>query len=448
MIVSFRKCFFINSFLLAFIFSAAIKTGAQTSVLNRNISITAVNQPLYEVLSKIGRQSGIKFSYNPDDVAARRLITITAASEPLNKILRQILDNPSLSFREMGNQVIIYKQGTIPSALTETTPSGQEPPRIKAESPKPLTNQSSRTGSPDTLKQKPSIVHDTVIIKKTDTLVKKETILVRDTVHKTDTVFIEKPAPLRKESPALKKNNNHSPYSIEISYTQYFGKATYKDTGESEPSLIDKIRNSESASLQNFSVGPILNYDVKKMGFSGGILYSQSGEKFDYEYLEQWGGFYRHDTVETYYSISGIDTSWFYVTDSTWINAETKKFTFSNSNSFRYLEIPLSARYYLITNRKFSFYIRGGLATGILLGSNAIVLNSENGQPVRVSEGDLKPLILSWTAGAGIYFRINESLYITAEALYRRQFTPLFSVYPADKKYQLPGLKAGMCIKL
>lgn len=443
MIVSCRKLSLSISLLL-FLFSfPLLNLYAQSSVLNRSITITAINQPVYEVLGRIGRQSGIKFSYNPDDISARRIITIRADKEPLSKVLQQIINNPALAFREMGNQVIIFKPSSVPVTQTETPPIAGN----KADSPKPLVNQAAKPVKPDTIKQVSKQHHDTVYIAKTDTIIKLDTLILRDTIHRFDTVFIQKQVPARNDLNGKTKLRKHSPYSLELSYTQYFGKAALA-AEDGQDDLLNKAKISESASLQNLTAGVSFNYDMKKAGYSSGLSYSRFGEFFDHEYLQQIGGYYRYDTVETYYTVTGPDTSWYYITDSTWLNLDYKKYTYSNMNAIRYLEIPLSARYFPVKNNKWSWYIRGGVVAGVYLGSKAMIIDPEAKQAVWADRDIIRPLVFSWTAGTGIIIKINGNLEFTAEATYRRQITKLYSGYALEKKYQLPGIKAGLCIRL
>jgi len=443
MIVSCRKLSLSISILLFLFLFPVSNLYAQATVLNRSITITAINQPVYEVLGRIGRQSGIKFSYNPDDISARRIITIRADKEPLNKVLQQIIDNPALAFREMGNQVIIYKPSSLPVTQTETKPNAVD----KSDSPKPPASQAAKPVKPDTIKQVSKQHHDTVYMPKTDTIIKLDTLILHDTIHRSDTVYIEKQVPARNDLNGKTKPRKHSPYSLELSYAQYFGKALLiADDAENE--LLKMAKTSESASLQNLTTGVSFNYDMKKTGFSSGLFYSRFGEFFDHEYLQQIGGYYRYDTVETYYTVTGPDTSWYYITDSTWLNLDYKKYTYSNTNAFRYLEIPLSARYFPVRNNKWSWYIRGGIVAGVYLGSKAMIIDPETRQAVWADKDNIRPLAFSFTAGTGVIIKVSGNLELTAEATYRRQITQLYTGYPLEKKYHLPGIKAGLCIRL
>jgi len=443
MIVSCRKLSLFISILLFLFLFPVLSLYAQTSVLNRSITITAINQPVYEVLGRIGRQSGIKFSYNPDDISARRIITIRADKEPLNKVLQQIIDNPALAFREMGNQVIIYKPSSVSATQAELQPNAGS----KSDAPKPVTSQVVKPSKPDTTRQVSKQHHDTVFLAKTDTVIKLDTLILHDTIHRFDTVFIEKQVPVKKELNGKTKSRERSPYSIELSYTQYFGKAALAAVnGQDE--LLNMAKISESASLQNLTTGILLNYDLKNTGFSSGLLYSRFGEFFDHEYLQQIGGYYRHDTVETYYTVSGPDTSWYYITDSTWLNLDYKKYTYLNTNTLRYFEIPFSVKYFPVRNNKWSWYVRGGIVAGVCLGSKTMVIDPETSQAVWVDNDIIRPLVFSWTTGTGVVIKIDQNLEFTAEATYRWQLTQLYSGYPIEKKYKLPGIKAGLCIRL
>jgi hypothetical protein len=113
------------------------------------------------------------------------------------------------------------------------------------------------------------------------------------------------------------------------------------------------------------------------------------------------GGFYKTDTVESYYTVSGIDTSWYYVTDSSWVNIDYKNFTYKNPNSYRYLELPLLVKFRIIQGKGIDFYALGGIVAGIAIGRNALLISPEESKAVEwVSSDGISPLILSWKAVA------------------------------------------------
>lgn len=447
MIVSFRKAYFSGFIIISLIIVSAFTANAQLSILKKNITITVVNQPLSDVLNRIAKQSSIKFSYNPVELSARRLVTIRANNEPLGKVLTQLLNNPALSFREMGNQVIIFKPANQPvndQVAEQVTPTLAE----KKAEPQPIEPKITvQTPVSDTVRKAIFVRYDTVFVRNTDTLLKVDTIVLRDTIHRFDTVFIEKvtvPSQNNKAITGAKKSR----FSVGVDYSQYFGKAVYLDEGNSEAVLIEKIRSAESISYQNFSAGISANCDFKRIGLSSGLYFTRLGEMFTHEYVEQIGGYYRHDTVETYYTITGIDTAWYYITDSTWLNLDYKKYSYANSNAFRYLDIPLTVRLFIVKNDKVTIFIRGGAIAGIHLGSKAMLIDPDNYKANWITSGMINPVVFSWLAGAGATFSISQNIDFTTEVFFRKQITPLLSGYPVDKKYQLPGIKAGLNIKL
>ncbi len=454
MIVSFRKLslsFFIVYLLTAFVPAPA---SAQSPVLQKRITITAVNQPLSDVLSKIARQLSVKFSYNPVELSARKPVTIRATNEPLSAVLSRLINNPEFRFREMGNQVIIYKPANT-AINVEKTETNKEtaiaPPTTETPVTKPA--ESHPQVKPDTLK-KPALARaDTVFVKATDTVVRIDTLIVRDTIHRFDTVFIEKALPVyEKPGSALPGTANQAakrnPWSVEPSYIRYFGKATLVNEEAGYDELKVKLGEAESSSNQNFSSGLMLMFKTGKLNLGSGIYYTRLGETFDYEYLEQTGGYYLRDTVETYYTVTGIDTSWFYITDSTWLNLDYKRYSTMHSNVYSFIDIPLIVRLAVVDNDKFTLFAGGGFIAGIFTGSSAMTIHPADLKAEKVSNEMINPFVLSWTASLGTSICLNKNIWFTAEASYRSQFTSLYEDYPVEKKFQLPGIRAGLCIKL
>lgn len=449
MIVPYRKALYRSFIIISFLLISVASADAQVSVLSRPVTVSAVNQPLSEVLYRIGRQASIKFSYDPDELSARRLVSIEAKKEPLNKVLVQLLNNPALSFRAMGNQVIIFKPAAEAATAIE---------KSKPEAQKYLNKNSTIRLKPDTLSHAARYRIDTVFVTNTDTILRIDTLIFRDTVVHRDTVFIEKYKARKirgnrnnnfdKELVKNRKFQENNGFSVGLSYSQYYGKATYAGGQGSLSGLLEKSRQSESVSLQNLSAGIAITYDYKRIGAGTGLFYTRLGEIFDHEYIEQTGGFYIRDTVETYYTVDGADTLRYYITDSTWQNLDTKKFSYTNPNAFRYLDVPLSLQLFAVKNENFNLYIKGGAVAGILIGSKALVVSPDDYKAEWIDRSRLNPVVFSWFAGLGAAFRISGKLSLEAEAFYRRQVSSLYSDYPLDKTYRLPGFRAGMCIKL
>lgn len=82
-----------------------------------------------------------------------------------------------------------------------------------------------------------------------------------------------------------------------------------------------------------------------------------------------------------------------------------------------YLEIPLIARYKFI-DRKFNFYVLGGMSTNILLDNN-VFMDNENGLTKEGSLLNVRPVNYSSILGLGISYQITKSLSVDLEPSFR-----------------------------
>lgn len=390
---------------------------SQVSLFSKKVTVDFKNQPVSTVLRNIEKQIGVKFSYDPTQINATKLIAIREINQPLGEVLVKIFNNPTIAFRQVGNQIVIF-------SLNE----------------QPENNQTNNT-DPDKKQVKPVVTdpvntvyiyqRDTVTRLKTDTVFVKTPTFITDTVIKRDTVFIKE----KKPAPARKPKEKESYFSIEPQFRFFPGKPSYTEQNDN-PEILKQTRNAVTASLNNFSAGIHFGYTHKAMAAKIGANYLLHGEKFSYTRTETTGGFFDVDTVETYYSVSGTDTSWYYIKDSTYIPVESNKQTYSKNNSYRYIEIPLQLSYRILKNKNFSLWLNGSLSAGILMKADAIAFDPEDfNKIITVSENNLNPLIFSWQAGFTSRFRLGEKTCATLSLGYRSQPGSQFKDLGVDKRF-------------
>ena len=435
---------FIVSLIAIFLFKA--QTGiAQKNLLERKISFSVSNMPVVNVLNKIAGIMGVKFSYNPELIPPARRITKHFTNQQLTDILKQILDDPSISFREIGNQIVLFR-GNPPPLPNETVhnlvigktvllPPGKQ--------------------NPDTLYV---IRTDTVIINKHDTVFRNISIMHFDTLQLFDTVYIEKRRSDLKwgsifnngktdslaQSGVFGRTGLYSGLYFEflpgsIKFNAPTGAAGYE-------ALMDQANSPDKF---NFSTGILAGYEFRKIGIRSGFGFACLGEKFAYLYTKETGGFYKTDTVEKYYTLNGIDTNWLYVTDSNWIPKVVKNYEYKNPNRYRYFEIPLSVKLRLWQNEKTEIYAVGGINSSFLIGFDAMNIGNNNDHTVtNTAKKNLSPVIFSYHAGMGTTLKLGSRGGLFAEVTYRRQLNDQYKDYPLEKKYELWGLKFGALLKL
>ena len=84
---------------------------AQTSILERNVTLKVQNAPLGDVLKSISQQANFYFSYNSNILDANKKVSIFAESQLVRGVTRTVLGD-NYEFKEKGNYLIIRKLKT------------------------------------------------------------------------------------------------------------------------------------------------------------------------------------------------------------------------------------------------------------------------------------------------------------------------------------------------
>lgn len=96
--------------------SLAFDVSAQ-ELLNRRISVQAVNQKINSVLSEIEKDAEVKFSYSPNLIQASRKVTLRVANEKLSSVLEKLLAPYNLRYEIIGKQIILKRN--LPQPVKE-----------------------------------------------------------------------------------------------------------------------------------------------------------------------------------------------------------------------------------------------------------------------------------------------------------------------------------------
>jgi len=415
--------------------------------LDKKVSFTFSDMSLANVLRSIGNKTGVKFSYNPDILQPGKRINMRFNNTPLRDVLKQLLNDPGISYREIGNQIVLYRGDPSQFPLEPNQQLVQGKPVIVIPAKK----------IPDTI-----YVYqlDTLIINRTDTIFRSITITRYDTIRTMDTVFVEKNKTPQNAGKNIKDNFNansisHRKFLEDNGFYAglYFdllpGGATYKSSSTALDEYAKLMQNSVSGQSYSFSTGLLAGYDYHFFGIRSGLGYSRMGEKFAYSFSVESGGFYKTDTVEQYYTLSGSDTSWFYVTDSTWIPKDSEKYSYSKANSYNYIDIPVSVKLRFLRKTGFEIYALGGVNANFLISVDALHINPDNEKDViSLSESDLKKVLFSWHTGIGASLKINHRSGLFAEACYRSQTGSQYrDDFPVDKRYGNFSIKVAGYLK-
>lgn len=81
---------------------------AQSSILEKNISLEVDNEPISEVLKKIAQQANFVFSYNPSAIEVNKTVSFSASAKTVREIL-QLIFQEKVRYKEKGKYLILQK---------------------------------------------------------------------------------------------------------------------------------------------------------------------------------------------------------------------------------------------------------------------------------------------------------------------------------------------------
>jgi opacity protein-like surface antigen len=273
-----------------------------------------------------------------------------------------------------------------------------------------------------------------------DTIYIQDTIFRIDTIRITDTIFIEKEKAEKEKPPKIKE--------IPV---DFFQTETDRDKGwamdfYAAPVLSDfsLVKDDVSFSLRNFSLG----IDVLKLlncwNFSIGLHFSHFGHRFSQQYSKTTGGVYQTDTVDVYYTVVDIDTSWYYVTDSSWIPLESRDYNYEKTNTIGYLGLNVSVAYDFYKSSKLRIYAKLGGRIGWAVYKNGIAIpDEEHAEGINFSDLQFNT-DYSASIGAGLKYKITNDLDFNTELYYSRYFNQIVKEFEYDNRLNVIGLKIGI----
>lgn len=411
----------------------------QQPFLNKKITISFNESPLSFALNAIGKRTGVKFSYNPQIIPPGRIINKQFDNVPLREVLSQMINDASITYREIGNQIVIYRGDP---ALLPLEPNQQ---LIKS---KPQIVPSSKK-EPDTV-----FVYqlDTLLIKHSDTIFHRISITHFDTIRLRDTVFVEKSVnesslntPRYNDTictDTLKQRIHHTNQGFYFGlYAEHKpGNPSFNNTATSNL-YFDLMQKANTGLKYDFSAGLSGGYDFHRIGFRTGVGINSMSENFAFSYIVENGGFFRKDTIEKYYTVTGIDTSWFFITDSTWIPKDRKEHNFKYANQYKYIDVPFSIKLIFLQNRFSEVYALLGANAAFLLKVDAMRMAADSKSVIMINKNELNPILFSWHCGLGTSLKLSTHSGINLEAVYHKQTNSQYKDWSIDKRYSMMGYK-------
>ncbi|MBI9035511.1 MAG: hypothetical protein JEZ03_13675, partial [Bacteroidales bacterium] len=286
------------------------------------------------------------------------------------------------------------------------------------------------------------IIHDTVYHTRYiyDTIVQTDTLILSDTIIKVDSLVIE-------HFPDL----NDSIYiSFSMIYGQVFQHNNYKTSANINSDVVGLLNDKENISSYNYNIRAMLDVNIRNTILSTGIGFLKVGENYNYENIIASGGYYDIDTVDRYWTPSGInDTNWVYVLDSTWMDYHESVSMVNNPNSYTYLEIPLLAGYTKQFGR-IKLNARAGISTGILLNTAGRTINPWGiDESIALSKNIVANFLLFSEIHGRISYALSDYVDLISGLSYKRSLTSsLKTDFPIHKNMNLLNFNVGFSIRL
>lgn len=93
-----------------------LPSGAQPALPQKRVTLRAKNVPAAEVLTRLEKQFGVPFAYFQKPELLDQRVTVRAADEPLGPVLDRLFAQTALTYRFVGNQVVIRESPAAPTA--------------------------------------------------------------------------------------------------------------------------------------------------------------------------------------------------------------------------------------------------------------------------------------------------------------------------------------------
>lgn len=429
-----------------FLFLAVLPGLAQTRK-DHLISISAENEKLGSFLIRLSKFDHVNISFNASDSSFNQRINYLTTNKPLEKIFQEILPLTNHDYRQVGNHWVVFaseeNSDKFPTAYSIGTPNTKESDNMTGE----ISAQDKTVTAPDTI-----IKYIEIPVPFTDTVFVENLITTTDTIILRDTVFIEPSEATQRKTQTVKDLKNvfraapdrENGWAISFSYAQMVAGYNYSGNPEGN-SKTDELKESEPVSFRNFSLGTSIRYNLKKFRFNAGLKLTGFSHKFSYQDVTATGGFFDVDTLDVYYTVVQSDTTYIFVTDSSWVPLEQTTQTYDRLNQIGLLEFHIGADYKFYSNNDLSFNASVGFDAGIPVWVNGSTILDTDGFPSEELTKDLfSKTTQAWTAGLGGSYKITNWSDLFGEVFYKHYLNEFVETYPLERRMYGFGLRVGL----
>ncbi|HOI31121.1 MAG: hypothetical protein PHG67_00815 [Bacteroidales bacterium] len=383
-----------------------------------------------EVLENLYERFGIKVAFNASDPGFNKKVSYSKDQVTVLDLLNDLLDSEGYGYRKIGDQYNVYKSQIIE----------------KQEDPEPVTVTTSQLPKDTVFIQNAVIKTDTLIV--LDTIRQTDTLVIRDTIR----IFVDKPVESRRgRIKELRKNlfspdaNRINGKSVELYYGRNYFNTDFKAGSAETAQLANLWNESLEPSFKMQHLGVRLNKCSNNWMFSASLTYLDFAQNFIHNRTIKTGGYYEMDTLDSYYSISGIDTTWFHVVDSAYVPLEESKYSYQTTNRIGMLHLGVDAAHLVGQLPGVRFYARAGLGLATVIYKKGFAFEPQAEYAVMdMKKLELSPLNFTFRLAFLARMRISDELDLVPEVSWQMHFNDLLKDYPITTKPSYPGISLGL----
>lgn len=400
-------------------------------VNNQLLKLQVKEQSLGEILDQLFVNHQIKVAFNASDPAFDQVVSYDLKANSPEQLLESLLNQRGYRFKKIGDQYIVFKHG--------------EP------EPREIISQT------DVTESLPKTVNDTIFINKnvlrldtivrTDTLIRIDTVIIRDTI----TVFkepVEHKKTRRKGvrsdifNQSARKQQGHA---VEMFYGRALTIVQFEVEQQSNSILKDYWQEAVNPGFRAQTLGLKYHFNAKKWSFTSGIALTGFAEKFDYKRKISVGGFFDIDTLDTYYSIANMDTTWFHVTDSSWIPLDERTFDYSGTNKMGYLNWDFAVAYEIMSFSGVRLFAKAGAGMSVLVYKSGTAISATpDYDAISMKDFEMETLKFSWMLGLNARMRLSDAFDLVPEIYFRKFGGDVYKNYPVQRKQSMFGVNLGL----
>jgi len=394
------------------------------------VSLQVQNKAFGEVLENLYERFGIKVAFNASDPIFNKTISYNADQVPVLKLLSSLLESEGYGYRKIGDQYNVYRL------------------RIddKREDTEPVEVIDVQQHRDTVFMQKQVIKTDTLIV--LDTIRQTDTLVIRDTIR----IFVDKPVEGRRNRlKDVRKDvfnvdaNRINGKGVELFYGRNYVNSEFKAGNAESKQLANLWNETLEPSFISQYLGARLHKCSNKWLFSASVTYLDLAQNFSHNRTIRTGGYYDRDTLDSYYSISGIDTTWFHVVDSVYVPLEESNYSYQTTNRIGMLHLGVDAAYLVGQLPGVRFYAQAGLGFATVLYKKGFTFEPQAEYAVMdIKKLELSPLNFTFRLAFLARMRLSDELDLVPEVSWQMHFNDLFKDYPIATKPSYPGISLGL----